>query len=1012
MTTHGYPEVAQEVYDFLSPSQGPGEIGRLGGYRVLKLLGAGGMGIVLQAEDAQLQRPIALKVMMPSLAKDPSARQRFLREARAAAALRSDHVVTIHQVGEDHNVVFLAMEFLEGMSLDAWLKMGRQPTFAQAARIGRQVALGLAAAHERGLIHRDVKPGNVWLESTHQGRAKLLDFGLAHSSVDDPHLTQSGAIVGTPAYMAPEQARGEKIDSRADLFGLGVVLYRLCTGRLPFQGDNTTAVLMALALDQPTPPREVNPAVPPRLAALIERLLSKDRAQRPATAKAVAAELADIEREVVGQAESLPTVRQAESLPPSSRRPPWRRRFVAAGLLFLMAGMAAGIVVIIRDKQGKEVARVNVPEGGKAEIEDGAKEQPAPREGRRIEPSPLAPLLPGESLAPTALVREPAKLPGVRSWTIERRNAFGPRAMAYRPDGKRLAVGGLDGCIRIWEPQSARLVQVLYAPRSFLAPLAWSPDGRTLAAGTRKDERPVRLWDAETGRFLRDLATPAPMEIHVLAWSPDGRSLLATSFHNGDCLAWNAADGKLLRKVPIRGQFGAFAPDGKRLAGTRADLDGIAIWDVETGKEVRKLTGFKGDADTLAWSPDGKRLACSGAAGVRVWEVETGKAPFQRKDDLESCSFVQWSPDGRALAVGLSARRGVAVVEVAADGKLRGLQDFGTSIAAWSPDGKTIARASDFLRLYDAATGKRLQSLGEAGYLKSFAWSPTGPALATNDEDSQTLLRGVDTGEVFATLKGSSSPLAWSPDGKTAVTGGPDHVLILWESSGKMRGTLSGHQGNVSVVAWSPDGKRLASSSSEEKRVRLWDAERGAQIRALGPFAGPAEKVRWSPDGRLVAFNVPGVGWHFWDVTKNQLVNDPKQWKVARLHFAPDGRTALVLPKGADTYRLRDLDEGKEHAQLPSTRPQPPAWSPDGRLLAVPVGATVELWRGDLRRRVRTLRGSLADIQTVAFSSDGKLVAGRADDRLHLWETDTGRLRGILLLGECNNGLTITAEGH
>jgi serine/threonine protein kinase len=292
------PAAAGLRLDFLAPPQGAGEIGRLGGYRVLSVLGSGGMGVVLAAEDVRLKRKVALKVMKPDLvAAREAARRRFLREAEASAAVRSDHVVTIYQVGEEGAATFLAMEYLEGMSLDDWLKKGRTPNVAQAARIGQEIALGLAAAHERGLIHRDVKPANVWLESNHRGRVKLLDFGLARGASDEGQLTQSGTIVGTPAYMAPEQARGEKVDHRADLYSLGVVLYRLTTGRLPFPGDNTIAVLTALALDTPPPPREINPDIPPRLASLIERLMAKKREERPATAKEAADELAAIERE-------------------------------------------------------------------------------------------------------------------------------------------------------------------------------------------------------------------------------------------------------------------------------------------------------------------------------------------------------------------------------------------------------------------------------------------------------------------------------------------------------------------------------------------------------------------------------------------------------------------------------------------------------------------------------------------------------------------------------------------
>ncbi len=381
-------EAAEDVPAFLSVAQGPGELGRLGGYRVLKLLGAGGMGMVYQAEDVHLQRTVALKVMKPDVAKNPTARERFLREARAAAKLKSDHVVNIYQVGEDNQTVFLAMEFLQGMSLDDWLKKDRTPTLTQAARIGRQIALGLADAHACGLIHRDIKPGNIWLDSHHQGRVKLLDFGLARGNAEEIHLTQSGAIVGTPAYMAPEQARGEHVDHRVDLFSLGVVLYRLTTGQLPFRGDNTMSILTSLALDVPRTPREINPDIPPRMATLVERLLAKDREQRPATAKAVADELAALEREAPHPAEDEQTVQVAigKRQPAGTERPartsrltPAVRRWLAvAALLLVLGGAAAAIVVILRDRQGKEVARVTVPEGGNVEVKKDGDDKPAP----------------------------------------------------------------------------------------------------------------------------------------------------------------------------------------------------------------------------------------------------------------------------------------------------------------------------------------------------------------------------------------------------------------------------------------------------------------------------------------------------------------------------------------------------------------------------------------------------------------------------------------------------------
>ncbi|HEY1377436.1 MAG TPA: serine/threonine-protein kinase, partial [Gemmataceae bacterium] len=221
----------------LGPPERPGDLGRLGGYHVLRVLGRGGMGVVFEAEDPRLGRKVALKVMTRAAAQKPGARERFLREARAAAAVDHDHITPIFQVGEDRGVPFLAMPLLRGETLDERLQCGPPLTATEAAEIGRQMAEGLAAAHAAGLIHRDVKPSNVWLERTPDGafkRVRIFDFGLAKAAagVADPAagtLTRSGMIVGTPTYMAPEQARGLAVDRRADLFSLGCVLYQMAT---------------------------------------------------------------------------------------------------------------------------------------------------------------------------------------------------------------------------------------------------------------------------------------------------------------------------------------------------------------------------------------------------------------------------------------------------------------------------------------------------------------------------------------------------------------------------------------------------------------------------------------------------------------------------------------------------------------------------------------------------------------------------------------------------------------
>jgi serine/threonine protein kinase len=251
------------------------------------------MGMVFRAVDRRLDRSVALKVLHPQHAAEQTMRQRFLREARVMASVRSDHVVNIFEVGTAADLPYLAMEFLQGESMAAYRKRVGIVPLSQTVRIARETALGLAAVHGRGLVHRDIKPDNLWLESP-AGRVKILDFGLARERGSESRVTQSGVVVGTPAYMAPEQASGADVDHRADLFSLGCVLYEFCTNELPFKGADILSSLTALATHHPDPPRSISAAVPVELSELIMHLLQKDPGTRPGSSSDVANSLAQI----------------------------------------------------------------------------------------------------------------------------------------------------------------------------------------------------------------------------------------------------------------------------------------------------------------------------------------------------------------------------------------------------------------------------------------------------------------------------------------------------------------------------------------------------------------------------------------------------------------------------------------------------------------------------------------------------------------------------------------------
>lgn len=380
----GETDLESDLIGYLQPARADAELGWLGTYRVLKLLGSGGMGGVFLAEDTQLHRRVALKVMRPDVSGQANADERFLREARAAAAVHHDHIVTIFQVGRDGQVPFLAMEFLEGESLEDRLRRERVMPLVDILRIGREIAEGLAAAHARGLVHRDIKPANIWLESRGAHlpntsnevvppRVKLLDFGLARSADVNFELTSQGMVIGTPAYMAPEQAAGDMVDHRADLFSLGIVLYRLATGALPFQGKDAIATLVAIRSDTPGDPRKLRTDLPPALCDLIMQLLHKSPAERPASAAEVARRLAEIPL----SASSAPVPRNAPTLAYQHQPPGKSRGFkwiVTAGAIFSLFLM--GVIVVVTTDRGRvevhsKVDDVNVevyltPENGTA----------------------------------------------------------------------------------------------------------------------------------------------------------------------------------------------------------------------------------------------------------------------------------------------------------------------------------------------------------------------------------------------------------------------------------------------------------------------------------------------------------------------------------------------------------------------------------------------------------------------------------------------------------------------
>jgi serine/threonine protein kinase len=331
---------------FLEPPQRPGSLGRIGHYEVLEVLGHGGFGIVFRAIDEVLQRVVAVKVLAPHAAATSPARKRFLREARAAAQIKHENVVQVHAVVEEP-LPYLVMEFIPGETLQQRMDRTGPLDAPEVLSIGRQIAAGLAAAHEKGLVHRDIKPTNILVSKSPQLQVTITDFGLARAA-DDASLTRSGIVAGTPMFMAPEQAKGENIDARADLFSLGSVLYTMCSGRPPFRAPGTMAVLKRVCDEEPRPIRQIIPEVPEWLCRIIEKLHSKDREARFQSATEVNELLADCERQL-GAHTNLKDLRRI----PKRRRPTKERGIAwskAVLMLALLVVIGAGLFAVVRGK--------------------------------------------------------------------------------------------------------------------------------------------------------------------------------------------------------------------------------------------------------------------------------------------------------------------------------------------------------------------------------------------------------------------------------------------------------------------------------------------------------------------------------------------------------------------------------------------------------------------------------------------------------------------------------------
>jgi WD40 repeat protein/tRNA A-37 threonylcarbamoyl transferase component Bud32 len=983
------------------------------GYEVLGVLGRGGMGVVYKARQVKLDRLVALKMVLAGGHASADELARFKTEAEAVARLQHPNVVQVYEVGESEGRPFFSLEFCAGGSLADKLD-GTPWRPEKAAPLVETLARAMEAAHQRGIVHRDLKPANVLL--TADGQPKVTDFGLAKRLDRGQGDTRTGSVIGTPSYMAPEQAGGHTRDvgPACDVYSLGAVLYELLTGRPPFKEPTPLETVRQVMSAEPVPLRHLQARVPRDLETISHKCLQKEPRNRYASALDLADDLGRfLRREPI----------RARPVGPLARGWRWcRRNPLLAGVSGLAAGglVAATVVsLLLALQQADSAAR-------RAEAADALTAKQAQTEAALWTARRQSSLLflergltsceQGEDSVgllwfARSLIEAPEGTDDLRRairgciantarrlcplvGVVSQQGAI--NAVAVSPDGRLFATASSDHTAQLWEVRTGRPRGPALRHAGRVWAVAFSPDGKRLLTGAA--DRTARLWDVCTGRPL-DVMLKHPDEVRAVAFSPDGCRIL-TGCVDKTARLWDADTGKPAAAWPAHKdtvKAVAFSSDGTRLL--TGSWDGTARqWDARTCRPVGPVLVHRNWVNAVAFSADGKLLLTgSDDHTARLWQADTGKPvgdPLSHTGGVFAAAF---SPDGRFVVTGSGDHH--ARIWETRSGRPAGVPLLHPSFvlaAAFTPDGRFLVTGCDdqSARVWAAAPADRAPPPLPHGAGVAFVhFGRAGRTVWTGSADQTvrcwSVAGGRPAGAPLHLAKGTEV-LAFSPDGKAFVEGCQDRTARLWDlAAGKPTRTVR-LPDVMHAGAFSPDGGTVVIAC-EGGSVSRWRPRPGESPQPLLKLPELVHALAVSPDGRVLATGGEDHTARLWDLATAERLGPPlpHQGEVYAVAFSPDGRR-LLTGSGDRTARVWEVATGKRLG-LPLKHGDAVwsvAFSPDGQAALTGSGdKTARLWDIASGQPLAPPFRHLDDVRAVAFSSDGRTVlTGSLDQTARLWE--------------------------